>query len=252
MPTHSVGGWIATNTPAWSTTADNNNAAIPNGAPEGMYGRDINNWGREVMKDIARWNADMYLTATHTSGNVLEFTSTRGDAYVFEGQCFGITIAGTALTANTAVTAKLNGLTAYPVLANGTRSVDGADLPVGTQIIIAYIGGMWQVLSHDCMWGEYAATLYTQGSNNTYYRSFAVGPLKFTTYSGQLNDYGTFGNILVSPTSNYTPPNIAFSGINMIATALTMASTWNSGSTVYAANWSGSGAQFNSLCVHYT
>ena len=37
---------------AWSTTANNNNAAAPNGAPEGMSPSSVNNTIRQVMADI--------------------------------------------------------------------------------------------------------------------------------------------------------------------------------------------------------
>lgn len=39
----------------YSTTAASNNAAVPNGAPEGWKPSDVNNWGRQVMADIRSW-----------------------------------------------------------------------------------------------------------------------------------------------------------------------------------------------------
>jgi hypothetical protein len=36
----------------WSTTPGSNNAAPPNGAPEGWAPGDVNAWGRQVMADV--------------------------------------------------------------------------------------------------------------------------------------------------------------------------------------------------------
>ena len=36
----------------WSKTAANNNSAVPDGAPEGWVGANVNNWGREQMASI--------------------------------------------------------------------------------------------------------------------------------------------------------------------------------------------------------
>ena len=36
----------------WSTTAADNNSAVPDGAPEGWTGAQVNNWGRETMAAV--------------------------------------------------------------------------------------------------------------------------------------------------------------------------------------------------------
>jgi hypothetical protein len=42
----------------WSTTATNNNAAPPDGFPEGMAPSAVNNSCREMMAAIKRWVDD--------------------------------------------------------------------------------------------------------------------------------------------------------------------------------------------------
>jgi len=39
----------------WSVTAANNNQTVPNGAPEGWFPSQVNNWGRETMAAVKRW-----------------------------------------------------------------------------------------------------------------------------------------------------------------------------------------------------
>lgn len=52
------------NPSAWSTNAANNDAAPPNGFPEGMAPSTVNDAARELMAGIARWYKD-------ASGNLL-------------------------------------------------------------------------------------------------------------------------------------------------------------------------------------
>jgi hypothetical protein len=45
----------------WDADKANNTAAVPDGAPEGWLGADVNNWGRETMAAVRRgWEADEY------------------------------------------------------------------------------------------------------------------------------------------------------------------------------------------------
>lgn len=50
----------------WSTTAANNNAAVPDGAPEGWLGSNVNDWGREVMARVREQASDAaYIDETY-------------------------------------------------------------------------------------------------------------------------------------------------------------------------------------------
>lgn len=42
----------------WSTTASDNDSAVPDGAPEGWLGQDVNDWGRESMARIREQASD--------------------------------------------------------------------------------------------------------------------------------------------------------------------------------------------------
>jgi hypothetical protein len=50
----------------WSKTAASNNSAVPDGAPEGWSGADVNNWGREVMASVRTHISDAaYIDETY-------------------------------------------------------------------------------------------------------------------------------------------------------------------------------------------
>ena len=62
----------------WSTTADNNNSASPNGAPEGMLPSGVNNTIRQVMADV---RADL-MTVAETQAALKGWTVKGGYAMV--------------------------------------------------------------------------------------------------------------------------------------------------------------------------
>ena len=63
----------------WSTTAASNNAASPNGFPEGMAPSGVNDSAREVMAAVAKWYKDQQGSLT-TGGSASAYTlTTNGD-----------------------------------------------------------------------------------------------------------------------------------------------------------------------------
>ena len=49
----------------WATTAANNDAAVPDGAPEGWTGAQVNNVVREVMASEERFYEDHFHIISH-------------------------------------------------------------------------------------------------------------------------------------------------------------------------------------------
>lgn len=50
----------------WSTTAGSNNSAVPDGAPDGWLGQNVNEWGREVMARVREQASDAaYIDETY-------------------------------------------------------------------------------------------------------------------------------------------------------------------------------------------
>src|SRR5690606_12550844 len=73
----------------WDVVADNNNAAPPDGWPEGMNYSQVNNSARENMAAIKRWFLDVSgaLTATG-SANTYAVTLNAGYSSYFNGMLF--------------------------------------------------------------------------------------------------------------------------------------------------------------------
>lgn len=65
----------------WSTTAANNDSAVPDGAPEGWTGANVNNWGRETMAAVRRMYEDStYIEITYQLPSVGAKSLTRVSA----------------------------------------------------------------------------------------------------------------------------------------------------------------------------
>lgn len=55
----------------WSTAAANNNASVPDGAPEGWLGANVNNWARETMAQVRAHASDAaYVDETYQLASV--------------------------------------------------------------------------------------------------------------------------------------------------------------------------------------
>lgn len=63
----------------WSTTAASNNSAVPDGAPEGWLGQNVNDWARESMARIREQASDAaYIDEVYNLGTPSAKTITRG------------------------------------------------------------------------------------------------------------------------------------------------------------------------------
>src|SRR5262245_41762400 len=92
----------------WSETANNNNAATPNGAPEGWAPSSVNEWGREVMAAVKRdWDRKNPTVTAGGTANALTLTYAAAPAAHVQGQRFSF-LAGATNTG--AATLTINGL----------------------------------------------------------------------------------------------------------------------------------------------
>lgn len=127
-------------TSTWSETADNNNSASPNGAPEGMAGMGFNNTIREIMAAIKReWNRSHATVIAGGTADVLTLTyGTAPPSYV-AGMLFGFYTGGSDNTG--AVTVNVNGLGAKALVRrNGSTALSAADLKANTLYFATYDG----------------------------------------------------------------------------------------------------------------
>lgn len=80
----------------WSETAASNTAPVPNGAPEGWFPSDVNNWGRQCMGATKRFWDHINVTET-TGGTTTAYTLTYDVApqQLWAGELFGFVVNAT-------------------------------------------------------------------------------------------------------------------------------------------------------------
>lgn len=112
----------------WSETAANNNAAAPNGWPEGQLGSSVNNCAREMMAALKRdWNRSNVTISSTGSANAYVLTYANAPTYTH-----GMRFSFKANFANTgAATVNINTLGAKSIVHN-----DGATALVANDIVV--------------------------------------------------------------------------------------------------------------------
>ena len=101
----------------YSETAGGNNAAPPNGAPEGMAPSGVNDTIREIMAAIKRdWNRSHPTVTSGGAANAQTLTYGAAPAGYFQGQRFSFIV---GLTNTGAATLNVNGIGARTSLGRG-------------------------------------------------------------------------------------------------------------------------------------
>jgi hypothetical protein len=123
------------NVSAWSTTASSNNAAAPNGAPEGMAPSGVNDVIRENMAANARWYSclDASLASTGSSN---AYVITTGSSHAALGD-IGLLVFRANHTNTTAATLAVDGLAAKALNFNGAALIAG-QITSGQVYVVAY------------------------------------------------------------------------------------------------------------------
>lgn len=112
------------NVSQWDTTAGNNNAAPPDGSPEGMDAGKVNDSIREIMAAVARWFAESNGSlVTGGTGDAYTLTTTNSHAALADLQ---IMVFRTDRANSGAATLKVDSLAAKP-----WRHPDGTELAEG-------------------------------------------------------------------------------------------------------------------------
>lgn len=128
----------------WSETAASNNAAVPNGAPEGWNPSTVNNVLREVMRAVkSDWNRRGPTLTSGGSANAQTLTPTSAVASLVRGQVYSF-IAG--FTNTGATTLAISGLAATAVrFANA--ALRGGEIVAGQICEVQYDGTAYQITS---------------------------------------------------------------------------------------------------------
>lgn len=187
----------------WSTTAANNNAAVPNGWPEGMAASGVNNAGRELMAAMAKWYKDTNGTlVSGGSSNAFTLTPNR-TITAYEG---GLSFTFEANHTTTTTTPTLN------VSSLGAKTItdqEGAALTIGD--IVA--GGIYTV-TYDAGEGKFKLiSAFVTASGMV---PFAYGRVSSTG----VMQTGSFGIASVSKPSTGSYSVTLSSGVSSISRAM--------------------------------
>ena len=126
----------------FSETAAGNNAASPNGAPEGMAPSGVNDTIREIMAAIKRdWNRSHPTVTSGGGANAQTLTYGAAPAGYFPGQRFCF-IAGFSNTG--AATLNVNGLGAKAIQL-AAAALTGGEILAGQMVTVAYDGTQFQI-----------------------------------------------------------------------------------------------------------
>ena len=164
----------------WSETAASNNAAAPNGAPEGMLGSAVNNTMREMMAAIKRdWNRSHVTISSTGSANAYVLTYANAPTYTH-----GIRLSFKANFANDgAATVNANALGAKSIVRNdGATALVANDIVVNQHVDLEYDSALDKLVmltAHGQIAGvgDHEVTVHTgngYGSTNTKIRRFTT------------------------------------------------------------------------------
>lgn len=140
-------------TSTWSETAASNNAATPDGWPEGQAPSTVNDCAREDMAALKReWNRS-HPTLSSSGTNTVTLTYTTAPTAYVQGLCFSFVVA----TTNTAATTlNVNALGAKNVFSDGAITT-GGEFQAGQIVTVFYDGTQFNIVSNrpaqDMAWG---------------------------------------------------------------------------------------------------
>ena len=131
---------------AWSETAASNNSAVPNGAPEGWSGADVNAVVREIMAAIKILYNTEHPTAISTGTDTIVLTLTTAPSSYTSGMKIAFYKSAAANTG--AATINVNSLGAKALVKrDGSTAMGAGDLAAGALYFATYDGTSFRV--HD-------------------------------------------------------------------------------------------------------
>lgn len=139
----------------YSTTAANNNAAPPNGFPEGMAPASLNDGMRQVMADIRSWYED---PAWINYGDALTYSS--GTVFLVTGN----------LTTRYAVGRRIRAIGTTPFTIEGTITASSFSSPNTTVTVVWDSGSMNNTLSNvfvNMVQASFGVTLTVNGNSSS-------------------------------------------------------------------------------------
>lgn len=135
------------NSSNWSETAASNNAATPNGWPEGQSGASMNDCAREMMSAIKIWyNRISPTVIAGGTADALTLTYGTSPGALVSGMTFAF-YAGAASNTG-AATLNINGLGAVAIKRrDGSTALSAADITANTLCAVTYDGTAFRLHS---------------------------------------------------------------------------------------------------------
>jgi hypothetical protein len=127
----------------WNVAAASNNAAAPNGFPEGMPPSGVNDAAREVMAAVARYRSDTDGVNTSSGTNTITLAASRTMTAYAQGDLYTFKAGGT----NTgATTINVDSLGAKDVQFNGAACT-GGEIVSDLMYTVVYDGTQFQLMN---------------------------------------------------------------------------------------------------------
>ena len=151
-------------TTTWSETAGSNNAATPNGWPEGQNASTVNDCAREMMAAVKRlYNRDHPTITAGGTADAMTLTYTTAPAAYVAGMEFTFITVGTNTTTTPSV--NVNGLGAKTIKRiDGSTAVAAGELVSGTIITLYYDGTSMRLQPGGIGYGYVGGTLEVSGA----------------------------------------------------------------------------------------
>jgi hypothetical protein len=128
----------------WSETAASNNAAPPNGMPEGMAPSGVNDAGREIMGAVKReWDRSHPTVTSGGSANAQTLSYSVNPGALVQGQVYSF-IAGFTNTGPASL--QVGSLVARTLKLDG-QGLLGGEIGAGNVITVFYDGSAYQIVS---------------------------------------------------------------------------------------------------------
>src|SRR5579859_8231414 len=204
----------------WSETAASNNAAPPDGWPEGQNPSTVNNCAREMMGALkSDWDRKGPTVTSGGSANAQTLTYTRAVAALVRGQSYRF-IAGFTNTA--AATLAVSGLAATAIRLNNNALL-GGEIVTGRTYDVAYDGTAYQLMGAAPTPGimQIGTTLTPNGTTATFSSIPPIYSALALYWNGLSSDTATRGLLWQlnsdSTAANYPGKNI--SGVTLAAKA---------------------------------
>lgn len=205
----------------WSETAASNNAAPPDGAPEGHTMSNINNIQREVMAQVKRfWNRIQGAYASTGSANAYVVTPTEALAAYVTGERYSFRSSFANTGSATVNISALGAKTIQKMTSAGLANLASGDIQSGQPVTVEYNGTVMIMTTPPASLGKVAQVVNTQtGTSAT---GTTTVPLDNTKPQQSPAEGTQFMTLAVTPTNASSTLLIDVKFVGAVSTSTTI------------------------------